>query len=188
MLPQYFYSDPHWGHSNIIRYCSRPFKDVKEMNYELTRRYNEKVKPSDTVLWCGDCIFAKGDLGPHEILSGLNGHKILIKGNHDKSEAVMAEWGFDLVLTEAVLHIAGRTCRVSHFPYEDIEHSREGGEGARRDKYRELRPKRRKGEVLIHGHTHSPKKVQGNCIHVGVDAWDYAPVSMAEVEALVAKV
>jgi calcineurin-like phosphoesterase family protein len=183
---RWFYSDPHWGHANIIRYCDRPFRDVSEMNRELTRRYNERVQPEDTVLWCGDSFFSVDD--PAAILKGLNGHKILVRGNHDKSAAVMAEWGFDLVLTEAVLHIAGRTCRVSHFPYDDIEHSREGGDAARRDKYKELRPNRVKGEVLIHGHTHSKQRRLGNCIHVGVDAWDYRPASLAEVEALVAQV
>lgn len=154
----------------------------------MIRMYNEVVTEQDTVLWCGDAFFGRECENPSDVLRRLNGYKILVKGNHDKSQAVMAAMGFDMVLTECVLHIAGRACKVSHFPYEGIEHSREGGDSHRKDKFKSIRPKRVKGEVLIHGHTHSNKKRQGNCIHVGVDAWAYKPAPMAAVAALVAQV
>lgn len=184
----HLYSDPHYGHTNIIKYCNRPFNSAQHMEAEMIRRYNEVVGEGDTVLWCGDAFFGRECKDPSDVLRRLNGHKILVKGNHDKSPAVMAQMGFAMVLTECTLHIAGRTCRVSHFPYEGIEHSREGGDSHRKDKFKALRPKRVKGEVLIHGHTHSNKKRQGNCIHVGVDAWDYRPAPMKAVAALVAQV
>jgi calcineurin-like phosphoesterase family protein len=180
----HFFSDPHWGHSNIIRYCNRPFEDVREMNRELIRRYNDTVGPQDTVLWCGDSFFKGSPDWCRGILAGLNGNKILVKGNHDRSHGAMAELGFALVLDECILHIAGRTCRVSHYPYGDLEGGRPV-DAVRKDKFKALRPKRVKGEVLIHGHTHDKRKRQGNAIHVGVDAWDYRPATMAEVEALI---
>jgi calcineurin-like phosphoesterase family protein len=46
-----FYSDPHYGHFNILKYCGRPFSSIQEMNREFIARYNSKIGPSDTVLW-----------------------------------------------------------------------------------------------------------------------------------------
>ena len=51
------------------------------------------------------------------------------------------------------------------------------------DVYRPV--KRSNKEVLIHGHTHSKEKGSGNQIHVGVDAWDYYPVSEDEIKSLI---
>ena len=59
---------------------------------------------------------------------------------------------------------------------------------AMRDRFMNRRPPRIKGEVLIHGHTHQPRRRDGNQIHVGVDAWDYAPVPLAAIEALIREV
>ena len=185
MLIHAFYSDPHLGHANIIKYCNRPFASIAEMESELVRRYNEVVGPRDTVLWCGDAFFGDASRSK-EILNNMNGRKILVKGNHDKSPAVMTEIGFDLCLTECTLRIAGRSCRVSHFPpaYPGVQDT----EQTWKDKYKSLRPKLAKGEILIHGHTHSTERIRDNCIHVGVDAWDYRPALMSEVEGLVSQV
>jgi calcineurin-like phosphoesterase family protein len=183
MIINHFYSDPHWGHTNIIKYSSRPFSNIAEMDAELIRRYNECVQPHEVVLWCGDCTY----YSPSKfagILEQLNGSKLLVRGNHDKPASTMAQIGFDFVVDELTIYIGGRTCTVNHFPYAGTEHHR----GGKDDRYLDRRPKRRKGEVIIHGHTHSPKRRDGNMIHVGIDAWDYRPASMVEVEALVAAV
>lgn len=34
----WFTSDTHFSHWNIIRFCSRPFGSIEEMNDELVRR------------------------------------------------------------------------------------------------------------------------------------------------------
>ena len=76
----YFTSDTHFLHSQIIEYCGRPFKNVEHMDIELVRRWNERVKPEDTVFHLGD--FAWKSQGKYKKL--LNGNIIHIKGNHDK--------------------------------------------------------------------------------------------------------
>lgn len=175
-MVDFFYSDPHFGHAKIIEYCKRPFADTWTMEHMLIERYNAMVRPSDTVLFVGDVFLTKIEEA-ERILGSMNGRKLLVIGNHDRSASAMARIGFDVVVSELHMCIAGRRVRVHHYPYWENRGEDE------RDK--EKRPRKVKGEILIHGHTHSPKKRDGNLIHVGVDAWDYRPVKMAEVEELI---
>ena len=73
----------HFGHSNVIRFDGRPFTDVDQMNEALIRNWNERVTPDDTVYVIGDGFF-KGEEMSVNIIRQLNGHKRLIRGNHDR--------------------------------------------------------------------------------------------------------
>lgn len=79
----YFTSDTHFGHSRIIDYEQRPFKDANEMDEVLIANWNELVKPNDLIFHLGDVFFCNTERQKH-IFSQLNGRKILIRGNHDK--------------------------------------------------------------------------------------------------------
>ena len=79
----FFTSDLHFGHKNIIRFDNRPFFSVEEMDKTLIENWNRKVSEDDTVYILGD-ISWYNDEKTTEIFAGLNGHKILIKGNHDR--------------------------------------------------------------------------------------------------------
>ena len=41
----FFTSDTHFNHTNIIRYCDRPFKSTDEMNEKLIGNWNSAVGP-----------------------------------------------------------------------------------------------------------------------------------------------
>lgn len=176
-----FYSDPHFGHANILKYCDRPFATIEEMNAVFVDNYNDLIGTGDTVVWMGDCFFKGDDTRYSHMLSEMAGTKILLLGNHDGSSERMAKLGFDLVLHEAIMHIGGRICRLNHFPY--AAHS----EYEKPDKFKELRPLRAPGEILLHGHSHNKlaTRVRENQIDLGVDAWGYKPALYKEVEALV---
>ncbi len=94
---EYFISDTHFNHNNIIKYCNRPFKDIEDMNESLVTSWNEVVGPEDTVYFLGDfCLGNRNEV----IKFGhrLNGHKILIMGNHDKAtRTAFLDAGFDEV-------------------------------------------------------------------------------------------
>lgn len=167
----HFTSDPHYGHHNIIAYCNRPYANVQEMNADLIARYNSVVPKDGVCLWAGDSFFCE-DWEAREIMRQLNGRKILVVGNHDRKPYRLASFGFELFTNQLVLRIRNRVVRVSHYPYTDT-------------RFPHRCPKMQKDELLIHGHTHSTNVVQDNMIHVGVDAWDYKPATLAEIEQIV---
>lgn len=78
----FFISDTHFFNDNIIRYCNRPFANAEEMNAALIHNWNSVVKPEDTVYHLGDFVMGRTD-GVEPILSQLNGHIVLVRGNHD---------------------------------------------------------------------------------------------------------
>ena len=50
----FFTSDFHVGHTNVIRFDGRPFKDVDEMNQSLIDNWNSVVGDEDVVFYLGD--------------------------------------------------------------------------------------------------------------------------------------
>ncbi len=81
-------SDTHFGHAGVCRFTHpdddfvklRPWDDPDEMDEEMVRRWNERVRPSDKVYHLGDVVINRRAL---KTLSRLNGDKVLIRGNHD---------------------------------------------------------------------------------------------------------
>ncbi len=55
----FFTSDTHFGHKNIITFCSRPFETIDEMNDNLIKNWNDMVKPTDRVFVVGDVFLCK---------------------------------------------------------------------------------------------------------------------------------
>jgi calcineurin-like phosphoesterase family protein len=80
----FYISDLHFGHSNIIRYDNRNFSTVTQMDEALINNWNSVVTKEDTVYILGDITWYNDDQKNIEILKRLNGHKKLVKGNHDK--------------------------------------------------------------------------------------------------------
>ena len=50
----YFIADTHFGHENVIRFCSRPFSCAAEMDEALIENWNRRVRGHDTVYIVGD--------------------------------------------------------------------------------------------------------------------------------------
>lgn len=99
----YVTADHHFGHAPIIRYCARPFESVEEMDTEMARRWNAVVSPCDTVVHLGDFALASRERIA-ELVSALNGKKILVLGNHDRSRTAMLDCGFDEVYKDEYIH------------------------------------------------------------------------------------
>ena len=116
----FYISDTHFGHKNILKYDNRLYFTVAEMDADLIKRWNNAVKPTDTVYHLGDFSWLK-PAEESEILQQLNGTKILIRGNHDYKPT--AEWAEVLPFAEIVDN--GRHVILSHFPiasYKNMTH------------------------------------------------------------------
>ena len=48
-MKTYVIADTHFNHSNIIKYCNRPFNDVIDMNEKIINNWNKVVKKEDMI-------------------------------------------------------------------------------------------------------------------------------------------
>jgi len=155
-------ADLHLGHDNIIKYCNRPFKSIDHMNDTLIKNWNERVKDEDSIYIVGDFCFKSSRSTTQKWIKLLNGNKIFIKGNHDDniSNIVSLQIQFD-----------GITINMTHIPV--VFNTRCGlnlvGHVHDRWKYHISR-------------TREPYSMY-TCekINVGVDVWDFYPVTLKEV-------
>lgn len=195
-MKTWFTSDPHFYHTNVIKYCDRPYSTVEEMNEDLIRKWNETVSPEDTVICVGD--FAMAFRPVETFTPRLNGRKILVAGNHDwchpahkKSRTPENQqiWiqkyldnGWAEVHMQMRMEIGGKVVNIAHLPYleensqEDLRHS----------KHRLTED----GTPLICGHIHEKWKTRVTnggtlMVNVGVDVWGMKPVSLEEVEKII---
>src|SRR3989338_484955 len=102
-------SDLHLDHTNIIKYCNRPFENIESMNKVLVDNWNKTVTNMDTVFFLGDLAFGTGSRTTDFWLSKLKGKIIFIKGNHDKSKKIKF---YDFF----ILEYSGLRFYLTHWP------------------------------------------------------------------------
>lgn len=90
-------SDTHFYHERILEYCQRPFDSVEEMNEAIIKNWNEVVARDDIIYVLGDFCFGNKEMLKN-VVSRLNGRKILILGNHDRlTKGAYLDAGFETV-------------------------------------------------------------------------------------------
>jgi calcineurin-like phosphoesterase family protein len=188
----YFTSDQHFGHHNVIKYCSRPFSNVMEMNDTLVERYNAKVGSDGFCYHVGDFSLALSwvDLyGPK-----LVGERVLVPGNHDwchschsrKEQKVRAARGrfkaagFKVLDEQITVYNSSLKMKVCHLPYWEEPMAGE------KPRYREIRPVPEDESFLICGHVHQNWRVRKHpsgklMYNVGVDVHNFEPVKMSDI-------
>lgn len=112
----YYISDTHFGHENIIRLCNRPFSSVEEMDRVMIQNWNSVVRPNDDVYIGGDICFRSAN--PLEILDSLNGRKHLVIGNHDKKNLKNPEFRKRFVEIADIITVKEDGIRIiiCHYP------------------------------------------------------------------------
>ncbi len=155
----YYTSDTHYGHANIIKYSNRPFKDVAEMNYQMIQRWNERVTPDDIVYHLGDFGFMTGDKIDNIASQLTGGLKYIILGNHDKRPPK----GFVRKEQLTEIYDGDQKIILSHY-------------GMR------VWNKSHHGTLCFYGHSHGSLPGNSQSLDVGVDCWDYYPVTLEEIK------
>ena len=178
----FFTSDTHFGHSNIIKYCARPFNNTDEMDEALINNWNAKVPKDGIVYHLGD--FAWGSINYWEkIREQLNGEIILIYGDHDE-KYLNNERIYELfkeVTPQKKILINKIPIYMNHYPFLCFGGSYKGL-GA---------------TWQLFGHVHSnPRSEEGldhkrlvNCFptqyDVGVDNNNFTPISFDELHSYI---
>ena len=170
----WFTSDLHLGHTRVLEFAERPWDTIDEMNDALISKINARVAPTDTLYVLGDYSFKIDLETAFALRKKINCRDIhLIPGNHDKDwtrpEAAEAFTVEPMIVTIKV-NDGRQKIVLSHFPLADW-------------------PSMKRGSWHLHGHIHSRgmdyngfNARQGVLRYdVGVDANDYAPVSLDEI-------
>lgn len=166
----FFTSDTHFGHSNIIGYCNRPFTSVEQMNQEMVERWNRVVMPEDTVYHLGD--MAMGPKAKWQYYRwALRGRIVYILGNHD----VQYREKFEqlLVMPQDVV-LESYRYYSDQYGMIDLAHIPVEGD-ARRGYERAGMDRSSPADYHLCGHVHDAWVRHGQCINVGVDVWDFTP-------------
>ena len=175
-------SDTHFGHAGVCRFTHpddpevklRPWTDPDEMDEEMIRRWNDRVRPKDKVYHLGDVVINRRAL---KTLARLNGDKVLIRGNHD----IFPDVEYREYFRELRAYHVMNGMILSHIPLHSESLGRFG--------------------VNIHGHTHANrvKKARGVDARTGeilyseendvryhcvcVEQTDFAPILFEDVIA-----
>ncbi len=175
----FFTSDTHFNHTNIIKFCNRPFKNVDEMNEALIANWNKVVSTDDFVFHLGDfCLGGAGEWT--KVLDRLNGKIYLIVGNHDlKNLRQGFTHRFEKVVMQMHIEVGNQKIYLNHCPFLCY-----GGAYA--------------NTWQLFGHVHTSKSNTGKDngrlrflfpmqYDVGVDNNNFTPVSFAEVRNIIEK-
>lgn len=162
-------SDTHFGHANILKFVRkdgspvRSFASVEEMDEHLVERWNSVVKPADKVYHLGDVSMSKSNIAT---VGRCNGHKRLVKGNHDTHPIKLYLPYFEEVYATRLLG----GMMLSHIPV----HPEAIG----------------KSLANIHGHVHNsvpPLHYGPRYFNVSAEVLDYTPIALEDLKERVLK-
>ena len=159
----YIISDTHWSHKSIISFCDRPI----DFDQKIINQWQATVLPKDIIYHLGDVTWgSQGQL--QQIMNGLPGTKILVRGNHDKNHS--NNWFIQAGFAAVVEKVQISGVILSHIPAilnkEEIDY----------------------GIINIHGHFHNndPKKweqklknrITSNHFLIILEDIEYRPISL----------
>lgn len=170
----WFTSDTHFGHENVLNFCDRPWQSIDAMNKALVDSINARVMPNDTLYHLGDFSYKIPVEEACELRRKIRCKNIhWVPGNHDKDWTrpdVAGVFQPEPLIT-TIKTDNGQKIVMCHYPIMDW-------------------PSLGHGSIHLHGHIHSTpnynelnREMRLLRYDVGVDANNYAPVSLDEILA-----
>ena len=164
----WFTSDWHISHSNIIRYCNRPFSSIEEMNKAILDNFFSMVRKGDTVYFLGDLSFNRNsirEVNKKIVDAGIR--FVFIVGNHEYENIKLIKELFpetyDLLSTR--LQVRGKVVEVTMCHYAmKVWH------------------KSHFNSWNLYAHSHGSLKPEGKQWDVGVDNNSFFPISINDIE------
>ena len=158
----FFTADTHFGHGGALGLYRRPFASVAAMDAAMAANWRARVTAADEVWHLGD--FAVGRrVDAAGLLAALPGRKHLVTGNNDPA-ATAALPGWASVQAYAELVVDGTALVLCHYAFRT---------------WRDMS----RGAWNLHGHSHGRLKPMPRQADMGVDAWAFQPVTLAEILA-----
>jgi calcineurin-like phosphoesterase family protein len=162
----WFLSDTHFGHENIIIYCARPFKNVKEMDEVLIKNINERVGEDDTLFFLGDFCMKRSSEASNAPQNAFDYYRnqikckniVFITGNHDHNN------GTKTPIESMIIKHGGIRIHLTHNPkHASIDF-----------------------KFNFCGHVHEKWQFQklgkkSIIINLSVEKWEYRPVDINEI-------
>ncbi len=156
-----FTSDHHFGHGGARGLFQRPFASTALMDLAMVARWNQVVGQGDQVWHLGDFAVRQSAARVGQLLEALAGEKHLVTGNND-GPATTAAAGWRSVQPYAELELEGSFLVLCHYPLRSWHRM---GRGA----------------LNLHGHSHGRLTPLPRQLDVGVDLWDFRPVTLAQI-------
>ena len=166
----WFTADTHFGHENVIRYNKRPFSSVEEMDETLIENWNKVIHPDDTIYHLGDfTLLGKGPAKSY--LNSLTGIIHVVPGGHDHrwigKDTYTTGTGHPVQILPPLQTI--KVTLPEPYQYQLIVLCHYSLRVWDRSHY---------GSWHLYGHSHGNLPPLDNSLDVGVDCWDYQPVSL----------
>jgi calcineurin-like phosphoesterase family protein len=159
----YVTADTHFNHRSIIDYTGRPYASVAEMNEAIVETWNSVIPPKADVWFLGDFGFAekRGGEPVEDIFARLNGHKHLVKGNHDEANSAVLRLPWESIHDLVTIRRDGLRAVACHYPLTTWKHAHRGWK-------------------MLHGHSHGTlRDVRPGRLDVGWDVHE-RPLTLHE--------
>ncbi|MFX1238696.1 MAG: metallophosphoesterase [Promethearchaeota archaeon] len=161
----WFTADFHLSHTNIIKYCNRPFSNVAEMDDVILRNLKKSLSPGDVLYFLGDLTFKKDVARDFfESFSTIEIHYIM--GNHDTAaiEQIAREYCKSVDYIKDI-KIQGQRITLCHYAMRVWNRSHFNS-------------------WQLYGHSHARLEPVGKQHDVGVDNCNFFPISFGEIANL----